>query len=168
MKFVTTFLFLALSLFSPAVKVQANDVVQILFNDQYASSCNDDEWWQIDNQIYVVSQIQRKLRGDKEAIPQEEEVPVDETNRALWPTYCANNCAGFAPKTCKALTCVGYRRRTLATVMRGLFYGSNCQNQITELNVLLTNLGNRESISSGCKEYLGLSRQYNCFTNATC
>jgi hypothetical protein len=147
--------------------VKANDIIQILFNTQNANSCNGDEWWQIDNAIYVLSQHQRALRAN--STTQEEAIPVDDQNRALWPNYCANNCAGFYPRTCKALNCVGYRRRSLLhTMTRGLFWATNCQNQISELNNLLNNMRNNNGFSDSCKWYLGLERQYNCFTNERC
>jgi hypothetical protein len=144
---------------------EANDILQILFDDNQADSCNDDEWWQIDGAIYVLSQQQRALRGDKVRAG----IPLDD--RALWPNYCANRCGGFVPRTCKALNCKGYRRRRRGMIehmTRGLFWASNCNSQIAEVNSLLHDLRQNAGFSDRCQEYLGLYRTYHCFTDDTC
>lgn len=132
-------------------------------------ACSDDEWWQIDGSIYVLSQQQRSLRGDSKAVSHED-VPVDDQNRALWPNYCANRCTGFVPRTCKALNCKGYRRRRglIEEMTRGLFWASNCNSQIAEVNALLNELRLSFDFSDSCQWYLGLYRTYHCFTDDTC
>ena len=142
------------------VLTEANDILQILFNDDYADYCNDSEWYDIDDAIYILSQNQRSLRGIDNGKRDLKLQPL--VHRSLgWPNSCANRCAGFTAKTCKALNCVGYRRRSL-------FWASDCNNQISEVNNLLNNLRENGGFSDSCWFYLSLDRIYNCFTDEYC
>jgi hypothetical protein len=168
MKLINPLLLVALTVCLPVLPTEANDILQILFDDNQADACSEDEWWQIDASIYVLSQQQRALRGNTKAISREE-ILVDDQNRALWPNYCANRCDGFVPRTCKALNCKGYRRRGMIEEMtRGLFWASNCNSQIADVNSLLNDLRLSSDFSASCQWYLGLYRNYHCFTDDTC
>jgi len=167
------------------VTVEANFIVQILFNNGDPYQCSSSEWSQLEYQIYVMSQKQRmrSLRGGEgeditmEAVTVEEghEVAaVDDEDSApqrelAYPNYCANNCAGQAPRRCMAVNCVGYRKRSLVEEMtRSLFWATDCNNQISELNNLINNMRNTAGFSQGCRQFLEQQRTYNCFTNAYC
>jgi hypothetical protein len=156
-------------------------IIRIVFNNGSPSSCTSTEWKTIDNAIFVLSQLQRKLRGninvtdtptsgvDINSTPEELQEAVISGRELGYPTSCANSCAGFATGTCKALNCKGYRRRTMRNSKdRELFWATDCNNQISELNNLMTNLRNTAGLSARCKDYLALSRTYQCFTTEKC
>lgn len=156
---------------SLATVVRANFIVQILFNNGNPYQCSSSEWSQLEYLIYVMSQNQRNLRGADEKGAEAfteyaEEEGEEGKQRELWPNYCANRCSGFTPRRCMALNCVGYRRRGLE-MTRNLFWSTDCNNQISELNNLITNFRNN-GLSAGCRQFLEQQRQYNCFTNSNC
>jgi hypothetical protein len=173
MKLSNSIIFFVFALFFPVV-TEANFIVQILFNNGNPDACSDNEWNQIDYAIFVVSQHQRNrgLRGENStALADGPDVDTGIIDRELqyYPNYCANNCAGFAPRKCRAVNCVGYRRRGMVeTMTRSLFWATDCNNQISELNNLINNMRNVNGFSAGCKSFLGQSRTYNCFTNESC
>jgi hypothetical protein len=181
----TTLIVLILSLFvSPVTGVYY--IIRIVFNNGSPSSCTSTEWSKIDNAIFVLSQLQRKLGlkgnsslnvtdtqfNDNEALDESKEKlqeAVTSGRELAYPNSCANSCAGFATRTCKALNCKGYRRREMRErKKRGLFWATDCNNQISELNNLMTNLRNTAGFTTKCKDYLALSRKYECFTDDLC
>ena len=182
MKLISTVIIFIFSLFVPPVAGTYYDILRVVFNNGNPSSCTTTEWNTIDTAIYNMAKVQRKLslRGGKSinmtdtSVGDEEDgVTKDEseeinTSRELYPNSCANSCAGFAPKTCKALNCIGYRRALMDIKKRELFWASGCNNQITEMNNLITNMRNGPGFTTNCKNYLALSRKYECFTTQYC
>ena len=68
-------------------------------------------------------------------------------DRELWPTYCKNNCAGYATGTCRATNCVGYRKKD-----RRQTQTLTCADQVeavhAELDLVMA------KVSSTCAVYL--------------
>jgi hypothetical protein len=78
-------------------------------------------------------------------------------DRELWPTYCRNNCAGYATGTCRATGCVGYRKKD-----RRQTQTLSCADHVKMLNNLLDDV--RTQVSSTCAVFMNpLSRITLCY-----
>lgn len=174
MKLTTTnaLLSVAFFLFPSATMVNAYDLVQMLFDQQHAGACSSNDWDIIDAAILEWTNYDyRKLRGSDAAIVSNDRIPVDENNRALWPWYCANRCDGFAPRTCKAVNCVGYRRGLVETMKHGLYQAFlyfDCSSQSADLEQVISGIIWYNRVSPACVSYLNIPRQYSCYTDAQC
>lgn len=134
----------------------ADRMVRVLFNEGLdsatAGSCTATDDTKINSVIAASSSnstyIKRSLRAG--------EWQYEE--RQLWPAKCRNNCLGYAPRTCRATDCVGYRRRELSS---GKSF--KCEDQVEFINHELNKLVNANLVSASCKELLMKPRKCDCY-----
>ena len=89
-----------------------------------------------------------------------------ESQRALWPRNCKNDCAGIATGKCQAIGCKGYRRRNLGeNDDRDLLSGAafTCTQQVNYINAGLTKLVTQNLVQADCKTLLSKPRNITCF-----
>lgn len=145
-------------------------MIRILFNQTQSHACSTNDWDVIDYAFYEFSlnQYDRNLRGANTTLAAKDQ--VDEESRELWPAYCANRCEGFLPRTCRAVNCVGFRRSLVEMLSRGLYGSPLCDGQISEMEgVIIGVKGDTfNGLSSACRSYLNIPRQYECFRDTVC
>jgi hypothetical protein len=166
--------------------IQGLDVLRTLLNNGNTFLCNgsncctNTEWNLIKTSVLSMTQVQRRgLRGNETAL--NEMVPfdkesVDDRELQTHARDCARQCAGYVTGYCVAAKCIGYRRRmmddtTTSTIMdkqddRHLYWATPCENQKSEMNNLLNNLGFQ--VSAKCKRLLDRPRLMTCIYNAVC
>jgi hypothetical protein len=159
--------------FGPVV-VHADRMVRFLFNngveDASLVGCNADDDVKIDmifNQSgYDATYVNRNLLRSENKNDLHEN---HERELQLWHPKCKKECAGWAPRTCRATDCVGYRRQlgkaTTAINQRGLQSGKSfsCTTQVNYLHTELNNLVTNNLVSTDCKTLLNKPRNVTCF-----
>jgi hypothetical protein len=100
---------------------------------------------------------------------------MDDRELQTHPRDCGRQCAGYVTGYCVSARCIGYRRSmmnnattstTIAQDDRNLYWATPCENQKSEMNNLLNNLGYR--VSARCKRLLDRPRTMTCIYNAVC
>ena len=163
MKFtIFTFVF-SISLYEPALVVNADRMVRFLFNngtaDPTSGECNADDNILLDA-IFTNSGLnstygKRNLRQAKVS----RKLPI-------YPPKCKNNCAGVTPGYCRATNCVGYRRKLGETAFdeRDLsILAVPCETQVDYIHTELNKLVNNRLVSSGCQTLLQKPRNVKCY-----
>ena len=84
-----------------------------------------------------------------------------------YPPECKNACKGFAPNTCAAANCKGYRRELAedneeTNEERNLQMANACQIAQTNINIQLTNIIN-SGLSASCKPMISAPRSIECY-----
>ena len=123
-----------------------------------ASNCTDADFSIFDDAMYSEIFLGRRR---KKAL------------RALYPNYCANKCAGYVARQCRAVGCVGYRRRTLDEE-EVLFFESSgvitestpsflvqCAEEKEEALVVIGSVSS--TLSPSCQDLLSLPMDIQCF-----
>ena len=176
--FITFLFVMMVSGLSNFVHGYSNVILQVLLNNGQnmdcggQDCCNYQEWDVITRQIYTMAGNQRQLRGNDIAdvgLNVTDAIVVEDEARELvtYRAYCANSCAGYARGRCLALNCIGYRRSVMES-MRELFWSTNCENQKSEVNNLLTNMVNSNQFGQTCKALLMAPRLLTCYSNVLC
>jgi hypothetical protein len=148
--------------------VSGEPVIQILFNNGKAlasnQTCSFFDNFKIDAALNGIGDDRlrrhRQLRVQK---PENEQ--SQHPDRKLWPAYCKNNCAGFPQNMCRATGCKGYRREL------GDLRGTNsderdllsCDDQISVVNKVLSNLVKNKNVSASCRAVLQAPRNMTCY-----
>ena len=135
----------------------ADRMIRLLFNNGVTPTddmfCSISDNAHIDNVFKPIKRV-RYLReaamdptANSNITSNDVELADTHIDRELWPTYCKNNCAGYAPGTCRATNCVGYRRKG-----RRQAQTLTCADQVeavhAELDAVMT------KVSSTCALYL--------------
>jgi hypothetical protein len=188
MKFASTFTaFFCLVPFLATEVMCGYVILQVLLNsgdsfycvDQWNNCCTSTEWDLISTNVYAMSKNQRDLEDSStvDLISNSTEIgnstAVDRELQS-YPGFCANNCKGYAVGRCMALNCKGYRKnRDMAESKtsslrpkRDLFYSTNCDNQKSEMNNLLTNV--QSQLGPRCKALLNAPRTMSCYGSELC
>jgi hypothetical protein len=161
--------FVAVVVVGPVV-VHADRMVRYLFNngvdDASAGSCNAVDYGKIDT-IFTNS-AKPATYGKRNLLRSESTTDLHENEERelqLWHPACKNNCAGWAPTTCRATGCVGYRRQlskaTTATKQRDLQVA--CSTQVNYLNTEFNKLVTNNLVTPSCKTFLSKPRHVECY-----
>lgn len=159
MKFLPIFTIIVisslLSMYESVIKVVSADVmVRYVFNNGVSPKadtyCSDSDNGKID-EIFKLGSNRRHLRHNnaKEAMPRE---------LKTYPRYCKNNCVKYAPGTCRATNCLGFRRslnrvgRREASVPAE--HAQTCSESLTTIQKQLDELILKNLVSNTCKVFL--------------
>lgn len=143
----------------------ADRMVRVVFNDGVSPTeetlCDTWDNLKIDQVFKPIERV-RYLRdstaADVESSSPEVEFVDEHVDRELWPTYCKNNCAGYATGTCRATGCVGYRKKDRHRQAQTL----TCTDHVLKLNSMIDDVMTR--VSKTCAAYLDpAKRNTECF-----
>jgi hypothetical protein len=146
--------------------VNADQMVRVIFNNGVtpteATFCDVSDSLKIDFAFRPIVRV-RYLRETTETMVdtnvESTDIEIVDTHvdRELWPAYCKNNCAGYAPGTCRATGCVGYRRRD-----RRQAQTLSCSDHSLQINALLDDVMTK--VSSTCAVFLNpVNRKTECY-----
>ena len=79
-----------------------------------------------------------------------------------YPPYCKDSCKGFAPRTCLAANCKGYRRN-LQNEDRDLEASATCDMAISAINGQLEQYTNNHLLTEPCITLISAPRTIECF-----
>ena len=170
-----------LSLFTAAIvffhAVSADRTVVVLYNNgvttSTSGSCNDADLAKTQavleasglNSTYGKRQL-RTVMNDIDDMTESMLSTTGESQRALWPRNCKNDCAGIATGKCQEVGCKGYRRRQLGeNDDRALLSGAafTCTQQVDYINAELNKLVTQNLVQADCKTLLSKPRNITCF-----
>lgn len=144
----------------------ADRMLRVIFNNGISPSeatfCDAHDNLKIEKAFKPIQRV-RYLRETPETLTNADAESTDtvlagtHVDRELWPAYCRNNCAGYAPGTCRSTGCVGYRRKDRRRVQM-----LTCADQILKLNVILNDVMTK--VSSTCAAHMNpANRKTECY-----
>jgi hypothetical protein len=158
--------------------VTAEDQIRIALNKGVAHPdmyCTASEFTAVSSWI-TVSLWRRNLRlGNVETKDGEPDVDNKDTTMAhqerklpFYPASCKTTCQGFAPRTCIAVACKGFRRELEATEENDRDLLSVCEFQKEMNGRILTALSKTTLVSKPCQALLQAPRTIECIYNVVC
>ena len=138
--------------------------IRYLFNngvDDPSMTCNEQDMYIMD-EIFSL-RVNRNLRGKEVAIEHRAiDFITDMTGskqhperQLAYPLYCKDSCRGFAPRTCRAVNCVGYRRKMVEEMQ--------CANTTALINADLAYYSSTNQLSSSCQSLVNAPRTIECY-----
>jgi hypothetical protein len=139
--------------------------IRYLFNngtDDPSMSCDSADMKVID-EIFSV-RVNRNLRSTKASKLEHRPMDFihdfalkhDNRRQLIYPPTCKNLCAGYTPRTCRAVNCIGYRRKLLKEDL-------NCANTTALINADLEN--NINQLTTSCQSLVNAPRIIECYDN---
>jgi hypothetical protein len=180
MKPTLQFIFLGAIFISSAFAITNENQLRVMFNNGVLSpgmSCNSADWVQV---LKAVSLRRRFLRQTNDTL--DENIADDPVSKGsarklpvvFYPASCKTSCLGFAPGTCVAPACKGYRRdldeATAEQNNRDLQSSYNdawCSAAQNAANICLDALARWNVVTPSCVNLLNAPRKMDCLV-VTC
>ena len=162
MKLVYVFTCL-LTLFNAPVVVEAERMVRFMFNDGIPptpnNECSESDFNYIDPLFNITNMVdRRRLQSSSSGKVASQSAVQHQDERVLrsYPAKCKDNCAGYAPGTCRASGCQGYPGRRLG-LLGGLLGGDgkvSCDDEIEFINNEIDSLIANNALSLPCQNFM--------------
>jgi hypothetical protein len=148
---------------------EADMQIQILLNGgnmlESEQICDSWDVEVLEAALHAASQNQRRGLQDRNKVMKRKIISFRDL--VFYPPGCKKSCRGFATGHCLVTNCAGFRRLGLRDPdTRNLYWSSNCEGQMEELNDALNTI--QAYLSLDCQALLDAPRLMSCITDEGC